>query len=89
MQMTGTWGRRGQPTTIIATGLSREGANHYMFEYDDRASGEKREISVADYFNQVLGQRLQFPALQCVTVCSTRVLITVIQSAPGVRACLR
>jgi hypothetical protein len=71
MQMTGTWSRSGKPTSIIATGLSREGANQYMFEFTDRASGQTKEISVAEYFSKHLNQRLQFPALQCVTVrCS-------------------
>jgi hypothetical protein len=39
-----------------------------MFSMKDRNTGQEKEMSVASYFGEVLGIRLEFPALQCVTV---------------------
>lgn len=68
LQVKGTYGKSGKQTSFVATGLSREGANRFMFSMKDKATGEEREISVAEYFVKHQGVRLDFPGLQCITV---------------------
>ena len=47
-----------------------------MFPFKDKKSGEEREMSVAEYFTKHVGVRLEFPALQCITVCFYRSIVT-------------
>lgn len=68
MQVIGKYARSGRETTFTSIGLSKEGANRYMFMFRDKNTGTEREMSVAQYFVQVLGIQLEFPALQCVLV---------------------
>jgi hypothetical protein len=68
LQVEGKYGKGGKATKMVATGLSREGASKYMFSMRDRESGEENEMSVAAYFSNSLGIKLEFPHLQCVTV---------------------
>ena len=57
---------------FLATGISTEGADTYMFERENRETGETENISVAHYFQVTKGVRLRFPKLQCVEVCTCR-----------------
>ena len=66
--MKGVYGKNGKETKFTATGLSKQGASQYMFEFKDRDSGETKQISVATYFVKKLGIQLEFPHLQCVEV---------------------
>jgi hypothetical protein len=76
VQVAGKYGKSNRETSFTAKGLSKEGANKYMFAFTDRASGQEKQMSVADYFIKVLGIRLEYPALQCVTVRSLSGLLT-------------
>lgn len=67
-QVLGKYNKKGTETTFTATGLSKEGANRYMFTYKNKKEGTEKEISVAEYFAKVIGIRLEFPGLQCVLV---------------------
>jgi hypothetical protein len=80
VQVAGKYGKANRETSFTAKGLSKEGANKYMFAFTDRASGQEKQMSVAAYFTSVLGIKLQFPALQCVTVCPLSTLL--IHSSP-------
>ena len=71
MQVVGKYAKSGRETAFTAIGLSKEGANKYMFMLKDRNTGTEKQTSVAQYFTKVLGVQLQFPALQCVLVRST------------------
>ena len=54
---------------FIATGVSSEGADQYMFQREtNKETHESETISVAHYFQVIKGIRLQFPKLQCVVV---------------------
>lgn len=66
--MFGNYGKSGKETSFAARGLSKEGANKYIFNFMDKESGKEKKMSVAAYFTNILGIKLQFPALQCVTV---------------------
>lgn len=68
VQVAGKYGKNNRETSFTAKGVSKEGANRYMFAYTDKASGKQTHMSVAAYFTNILGIQLQFPALQCVTV---------------------
>ena len=66
--MYGKYGKNNRETSFTAKGLSKEGANKYMFPFMDKATGQEKQMSVAAYFSNILGIKLEFPALQCVTV---------------------
>lgn len=68
MQVAGKYGKTEKETSFTAKGLSKEGANRYMFAFTDKETGQEKQISVAAYFQNYLKIRLEFPALQCVTV---------------------
>lgn len=68
MQVAGKYGKSNRETSFTAKGLSKEGANKYMFGFMDKATGQEKQMSVAAYFHNILGIQLEFPALQCVTV---------------------
>lgn len=68
MQVYGKYGKNEKETSFTAKGLSKDGANKYMFPFTDKASGQEQQMSVAAYFTKILGIKLQFPALQCITV---------------------
>jgi hypothetical protein len=61
-------------THFTAKGLSRMGADQYMFEYSPSKGAEPVQISVAEHFEKNLGIRLQNPTYPCVVVrdCSTQ-----------------
>ena len=67
MQVAGKYGKTDKETSFTAKGLSKEGANRYMFAFTDKETGQEKQISVAAYFQKYLKIRLEFPALQCVT----------------------
>lgn len=57
-------------TKFTAKGLSRMGADQYMFEYSPSRDAEPVQMSVADHFRQNLGINLQHPSYPCVVVCA-------------------
>lgn len=77
VQVEGQWikdRKTGQPKTTVFTakGLSKMGADQYMFDYVPNRDAEPRQISVAEHFERNLNIRLEYPKYPCVVVCTTR-----------------
>ena len=86
MQVEGQYNkdRQGQlkTTQFTAKGISKMGADRYMFEYKPNRDAEPVEISVADHFRNNVKIPLANPSHPCVIVCFSIPPPT--QSSPGV-----
>jgi hypothetical protein len=62
--------REGKPKTthFTAKGLSKMGADEYMFDYSPNRDAEPVQISVANHFRDNLHINLQNPRYPCVVV---------------------
>jgi hypothetical protein len=50
----------------MATGITLEGADKIIFDYDKEHDGRKVKMSIVDYFKSLYGITLRFPRLPCV-----------------------